>query len=78
MCAVHTLQALVRGSGLGAAMLQYASDVAVLSLTLLRSPCWAMMNAALHLYSKTRPHHRKPPPTPPRFMWTGACVVGGR
>uniref|UniRef100_A0A8C5ALD0 Thyroid adenoma-associated protein homolog n=1 Tax=Gadus morhua TaxID=8049 RepID=A0A8C5ALD0_GADMO len=51
VCAVHTLQALVRGSLLGGAMLQYASDVAVLSLTLLRSPCWAMRNAALQLYS---------------------------
>ena len=44
---------LVRGSLLGGAMLQYASDVAILSLTLLRSPCWAMRNAALQLYSKT-------------------------
>ncbi|KAK0150982.1 Thyroid adenoma-associated [Merluccius polli] len=51
VCAVHTLQALVRGSGLGGAMLQFASDVAILSLTLLRSPCWAMRNAALQLYS---------------------------
>ncbi|XP_014874014.1 thyroid adenoma-associated protein homolog isoform X1 [Poecilia latipinna] len=51
VCAVHTLQALVRGSGLGAAVLQFAPAVAVLSLTLLRSPCWAMRNAALQLYS---------------------------
>ncbi|CAL8343007.1 unnamed protein product [Lota lota] len=51
VCAVHTLQALVRGSMLGGAMLQFASDVAILSLTLLRSPCWAMRNAALQLYS---------------------------
>ncbi|XP_043966985.1 thyroid adenoma-associated protein homolog isoform X3 [Gambusia affinis] len=51
VCAVHTLQALVRGAGLGTAVLQFAPAVAVLSLTLLRSPCWAMRNAALQLYS---------------------------
>ncbi|KAM4746045.1 tRNA (32-2'-O)-methyltransferase regulator THADA isoform 2-T2 [Anableps anableps] len=51
VCAVHTLQALVRGAGLGAAVLQFAPAVAILSLTLLRSPCWAMRNAALQLYS---------------------------
>lgn len=52
VCAVHTLQALVRGSGLGVAVLQFAPAVAILSLTLLSSPCWAMRNAALQLYSK--------------------------
>lgn len=52
MSAVHTLQALVRSSGLGVAVLQFASSVAILSLTLLSSPCWAMRNAALQLYSK--------------------------
>ncbi|KAJ8286052.1 hypothetical protein GJAV_G00034000 [Gymnothorax javanicus] len=51
VCAVHTLQSLVRGSGLGVAILQYASSVAILSLRLLSSPCWAMRNAALQLYS---------------------------
>uniref|UniRef100_A0A7N8YBI2 Si:ch211-225b11.4 n=1 Tax=Mastacembelus armatus TaxID=205130 RepID=A0A7N8YBI2_9TELE len=51
VCAVHTLQALVRGSGLGGAVLQFAPAVAILSLTLLSSPCWAMRNAALQLYS---------------------------
>lgn len=56
VCAVHTLQALVRGSGLGAAVLQFAPAVAILSLTLLSSPCWAMRNAALQLYSKTPAH----------------------
>ncbi|XP_048837320.1 thyroid adenoma-associated protein homolog [Brienomyrus brachyistius] len=49
--AVHTLQALVRGSGLGVAIFQFASSVAILSLTLLSSPCWAMRNAALQLYN---------------------------
>ncbi|KAM7391931.1 hypothetical protein PAMP_022578 [Pampus punctatissimus] len=44
-------QALVRGSGLGVAILQFAPAVAILSLTLLSSPCWAMRNAALQLYS---------------------------
>ncbi|XP_068995115.1 tRNA (32-2'-O)-methyltransferase regulator THADA [Embiotoca jacksoni] len=51
VCAVHTLQALVRGAGLGVAVLQFAPAVAILSLTLLNSPCWAMRNAALQLYS---------------------------
>ncbi|XP_012718940.2 thyroid adenoma-associated protein homolog [Fundulus heteroclitus] len=51
VCAVHTLQALVRGAGLGAAVLHFAPAVAILSLTLLSSPCWAMRNAALQLYS---------------------------
>ncbi|XP_036383176.1 thyroid adenoma-associated protein homolog [Megalops cyprinoides] len=51
VCAVHTLQALVRGSGLGVAILQYASAITILSLKLLSSPCWAMRNAALQLYS---------------------------
>nr|XP_057925831.1 thyroid adenoma-associated protein homolog isoform X2 [Doryrhamphus excisus] len=51
VCAVHTLQALVRGSGLGVAILQFAPTVATLSLTMLSSPCWAMRNAALQLYS---------------------------
>ncbi|XP_029685958.1 thyroid adenoma-associated protein homolog isoform X2 [Takifugu rubripes] len=51
VCAVHTMQALVRGSGLGVAVLQFAPDVAILSLTLLSSPCWAMRNAALQLFS---------------------------
>ncbi|KAM9743067.1 tRNA (32-2'-O)-methyltransferase regulator THADA [Menidia menidia] len=51
VCAAHTLQALVRGSGLGVAVLQFAPAVAILSLTLLSSPCWAMRNAALQLYS---------------------------
>ncbi|XP_074494084.1 tRNA (32-2'-O)-methyltransferase regulator THADA isoform X3 [Sebastes fasciatus] len=51
VCAVHTLQALVRGSGLGVAVLQFAPAVAILSLTLISSPCWAMRNAALQLYS---------------------------
>ncbi|XP_034452342.1 thyroid adenoma-associated protein homolog isoform X1 [Hippoglossus hippoglossus] len=51
VCAVHTLQALVRGSGLGVAVLQFAPPVAIVSLTLLSSACWAMRNAALQLYS---------------------------
>ncbi|XP_015461736.3 thyroid adenoma-associated protein homolog [Astyanax mexicanus] len=51
VCAVHTLQTLVKGSSLGLSILQYAPAVAMLSLTLLSSPCWAMRNAALQLYS---------------------------
>ncbi|XP_055079941.1 thyroid adenoma-associated protein homolog [Periophthalmus magnuspinnatus] len=51
VCAVHTLQALVRGTALGSAVLQFSPTVAILSLTLLSSSCWAMRNAALQLYS---------------------------
>uniref|UniRef100_A0A1A8KRP4 Uncharacterized protein n=1 Tax=Nothobranchius kuhntae TaxID=321403 RepID=A0A1A8KRP4_NOTKU len=51
VCAVHTLQALVRGAALGAAVLQFAPAVVMLSLAQLSSPCWAMRNAALQLYS---------------------------
>ncbi|XP_041856056.1 thyroid adenoma-associated protein homolog isoform X2 [Melanotaenia boesemani] len=51
VCAVHTLQALVRGAGLGVAVLRFAPAIAILSLTLLSSPSWAMRNAALQLYS---------------------------
>lgn len=56
VCAVHTLQALVKGSSLGVAVLQYTPVVAILSLTLLSSPCWAMRNAALQLYSTSQSH----------------------
>ncbi|XP_026787175.3 thyroid adenoma-associated protein homolog isoform X1 [Pangasianodon hypophthalmus] len=51
VCAVHTIQALVKGSSLGLTILQYAPEITMLSLTLLSSPCWAMRNAALQLYS---------------------------
>ncbi|KAK3538827.1 hypothetical protein QTP86_015956 [Hemibagrus guttatus] len=51
VCAVHTIQALVKGSSLGLTILQYAPEITILSLTLLSSPCWAMRNAALQLYS---------------------------
>lgn len=49
--AVHTIQALVKGSSLGSTILQYAPEITMLSLMLLSSPCWAMRNAALQLYS---------------------------
>lgn len=51
VCAGHILQALVKGSSLGVAVLQHTPAVTILSLTLLSSPCWAMRNAALQLYS---------------------------
>ncbi|XP_063051688.1 tRNA (32-2'-O)-methyltransferase regulator THADA [Engraulis encrasicolus] len=51
VCAVHTLNTLVRGSSLGVAILKYCPDMAILALTLLSSPCWAVRNAALQLYS---------------------------
>ncbi|KAL2092807.1 hypothetical protein ACEWY4_012605 [Coilia grayii] len=51
VCAVHSLNTLVRGSGLGVAILKYCPEMAILALTLLSSPCWAVRNAALQLYS---------------------------
>ncbi|XP_030647585.1 thyroid adenoma-associated protein homolog [Chanos chanos] len=51
VCAVHILNTLVRGSSLSVAILHYAPTIAILSLRLLSSPCWAMRNAALQLYS---------------------------
>ncbi|XP_062399718.1 uncharacterized protein LOC134089302 isoform X2 [Sardina pilchardus] len=51
VCAVHSLNALVRGSGLAVAILKYCSVMATLALTLLNSRCWAVRNAALQLYS---------------------------
>ncbi|XP_031425898.1 thyroid adenoma-associated protein homolog isoform X2 [Clupea harengus] len=51
VCAVHTLNALVRGSSLGVAIQKYCSEMTTLALTLLNSCCWAVRNAALQLYS---------------------------
>ncbi|KAF5901036.1 thyroid adenoma-associated protein isoform X1, partial [Clarias magur] len=51
VCAVHTIQALVKGSSLGLTILQYAPEITMLSLTRLSSTSWAMRNAALQLYS---------------------------
>ncbi|KAM9447169.1 tRNA (32-2'-O)-methyltransferase regulator THADA isoform 2-T2 [Clarias gariepinus] len=51
VCAVHTVQALVKGSSLGLTILQYAPEITMLSLSLLSSPSWSMRNAALQLYS---------------------------
>nr|XP_015221939.1 PREDICTED: thyroid adenoma-associated protein homolog isoform X1 [Lepisosteus oculatus] len=51
VCAVHALQALVRSAGLGVAVLQFAPTMTILSLNTLSSPCWAMRNAAIQLFS---------------------------
>ncbi|MGH0167384.1 UNVERIFIED_CONTAM: hypothetical protein FKN15_052121 [Acipenser sinensis] len=51
VCAVHILQTLVRDSGLGVAMLQFATVMTILSLKALSSPCLAMRNAAIQLFS---------------------------
>ncbi|KYO25481.1 thyroid adenoma-associated protein-like protein [Alligator mississippiensis] len=49
--ALHVLQTLVRGSGLGNALLQYVTPMMSLFLKALGSPCWAMRNAAIQLFS---------------------------
>ncbi|KAJ6656538.1 hypothetical protein lerEdw1_003664 [Lerista edwardsae] len=49
--AVHVLQTLVRGSGLGAALHPYITSMVTLSLEGLGSPNWAMRNAAIQLLS---------------------------
>ncbi|XP_054852467.1 thyroid adenoma-associated protein homolog isoform X2 [Eublepharis macularius] len=48
--AVHVLQTLVRGSGLGTALRQYITPMIILVLQALDSPSWAMRNAATQLF----------------------------
>ncbi|XP_074062548.1 tRNA (32-2'-O)-methyltransferase regulator THADA-like [Macrotis lagotis] len=48
--ALHVLQALVRGAGLGSPMLEWASPLLELCLGALGSPCWAMRNASTQLF----------------------------
>uniref|UniRef100_A0A803XWF0 DUF2428 domain-containing protein n=1 Tax=Meleagris gallopavo TaxID=9103 RepID=A0A803XWF0_MELGA len=51
VCALHVLQTLVRGAGLGTALLRHATPMVALALQGLSSPCWAMRNAAIQLFS---------------------------
>ncbi|KAL2298502.1 hypothetical protein Nmel_015501, partial [Mimus melanotis] len=51
VCAFHVLQTLVRGAGLGGAVLCHATPMMALALRGLGSPCWAMRNAAIQLFS---------------------------
>ncbi|KAI6076252.1 thyroid adenoma-associated protein-like protein [Aix galericulata] len=51
VCALHVLQTLVRGAGLGSALLRHATPMVALALQGLGSPCWAMRNAAIQLFS---------------------------
>ncbi|XP_074015836.1 tRNA (32-2'-O)-methyltransferase regulator THADA-like [Numenius arquata] len=51
VCACHVLQTLVRGAGLGGAVLRHATPMVALALRGLGSPCWAMRNAAIQLFS---------------------------
>ncbi|KAM6318037.1 tRNA (32-2'-O)-methyltransferase regulator THADA-like [Podargus strigoides] len=51
VCALHVLQTLVRGTGLGSALLRHATPMVALALWGLGSPCWAMRNAAIQLFS---------------------------
>ncbi|KAM6052187.1 tRNA (32-2'-O)-methyltransferase regulator THADA-like [Chlamydotis macqueenii] len=51
VCALHVLQTLVRGAGLGGVLLRHAAPMAALALRGLGSPCWAMRNAAIQLFS---------------------------
>ncbi|XP_020852051.1 tRNA (32-2'-O)-methyltransferase regulator THADA-like isoform X2 [Phascolarctos cinereus] len=48
--ALHVLQALVRGAGLGAPMLEWAGPLLELCLEALGPPCWAMRNAGTQLF----------------------------
>lgn len=52
VCALHVLQTLVRGAGLGGAVLCQATPMMALALRGLGSPCWAMRNAAIQLFSE--------------------------
>ncbi|KAG8455899.1 hypothetical protein GDO86_001915 [Hymenochirus boettgeri] len=49
--AVHALQTMLRCAGLRTALLIHAVPMMSLALCSLRSPCWAMHNAALQLFS---------------------------
>ncbi|XP_061322023.1 tRNA (32-2'-O)-methyltransferase regulator THADA-like isoform X1 [Pezoporus flaviventris] len=51
VCALHVLQTLVHGTGLGSALLWHTTPMVALSLRGLGSPCWAMRNAAIQLFS---------------------------
>ncbi|OPJ74843.1 hypothetical protein AV530_018356 [Patagioenas fasciata monilis] len=51
VCALHVLQTLVRGTGLGSALLRHTTPMVALALRGLASPCWAMRNAAIQLFS---------------------------
>ncbi|XP_054029210.1 thyroid adenoma-associated protein homolog [Dryobates pubescens] len=51
VCALHVLQTLVRGAGLGTALLRHTVPMVALALRGLGSPCWAMRNAAIQLFS---------------------------
>ncbi|XP_008115552.1 tRNA (32-2'-O)-methyltransferase regulator THADA isoform X2 [Anolis carolinensis] len=48
--AVHVLQTLARGSGLGTALHKYIAPMMTLLLKALGSPSWAMRNAAIQLF----------------------------
>ncbi|XP_063000126.1 tRNA (32-2'-O)-methyltransferase regulator THADA-like isoform X2 [Elgaria multicarinata webbii] len=48
--AIHVLQTLVRGSGLGTALHQHVPSMVTLFLKALSSPSWAMRNAAIQLF----------------------------
>ncbi|KAM4808102.1 tRNA (32-2'-O)-methyltransferase regulator THADA-like [Rhinophrynus dorsalis] len=49
--AVHALQNLFRSAGLRSTLLTHAVPMMSLAVRTLRSPCWAMRNAALQLFS---------------------------
>jgi len=75
VCALHVLQTLVRGAGLGGALLRHATPMVALALQGLGSPCWAMRNAAIQLFSEYRGGEM-----PPELMqrpWPGPSA-GGR
>ncbi|XP_063820871.1 tRNA (32-2'-O)-methyltransferase regulator THADA-like isoform X2 [Pseudophryne corroboree] len=49
--AVHALQTMLRSASLRPTLLSHAVSLVSLSLSNLRSPCWAMRNAALQLFT---------------------------
>lgn len=77
------LQTLVRGTGLGSALLRHATPMVALALQGLASPCWAMRNAAIQLFSEYRGAGAREPcrtDAAPR-VWSLAgvkCGVSGR
>lgn len=79
VCALHVLQTLVRGAGLGGALLRYATPMVDLALQGLGSPCWAMRNAAMQLFSEYRGgEERDPCSRPPPGVRSLAGAKRGR
>lgn len=71
------LQTLVRGAGLGGVLLRHATPMVALALQGLGSPCWAMRNAAIQLFSEYRGGEIHAEPMQPHGVWSLARAKHG-